>query len=350
MNRTMNRVLRVFVCGTYSDLVVEREAVLDAIRKLQLLPNSMELFGARPDRPLESSLKEVERSDVVIVVVGYRYGTLIPERGTSISEAEYEDGYKLGKPCLVYLRDENVPILPSNMESSPIKMERLERFRATLLERHNVARFRDPADLAVRVAADLGRFAHDREESSRIAKGKSRQDLYKAWTSEFEQRVADLLEQSATSEENYAGRVQGFTLMKAESAISEIPWLASGEFQCSDFRYISFSFAGMELPEPYIWSFTFSIFDASRVKLENHLRYIVNARNAVLVIEYTNRLVPGASEFPVHVHYRKSPLRGFYRSNRGVDVSLRDYFEIFDDVVRRAVKDPAAYWRNLEPS
>ena len=79
----------VFVCSTLSDLSQEREGVLDAIRRLKLQHDSMEFFGARADQPIETCLQEVRASDVLVVIVGHRYGSIVPEFGISYSEAEY---------------------------------------------------------------------------------------------------------------------------------------------------------------------------------------------------------------------------------------------------------------------
>ena len=170
----MNTSLTVFVCSTYTDLSDEREAVLDAIRRLQLQHDSMEFFGARANQPIETCLQEVRRSNIIIVIVGHRYGSLVPEMGISFSEAEYAEGYALKKPCLVYMRDENVPILPKHMERDPEKIQLLEKWKQILQERHTVATFQESNDIAVQVAADLSRTitglektAREREEARR---------------------------------------------------------------------------------------------------------------------------------------------------------------------------------------
>jgi hypothetical protein len=69
----------VFVCSTFSDLSEEREGVLDAIRRLKLQHDSMEFFGARAEQPIETCLQEVRASDVLVVIVGHRYGSIVPE-------------------------------------------------------------------------------------------------------------------------------------------------------------------------------------------------------------------------------------------------------------------------------
>jgi hypothetical protein len=162
----MRTSLKVFLCSTYSDLVNERDAVLDAIRKLQHQHYSMEFFGARTNQPIETCLEEVRRSDVLVVIVGHRYGSLVPNIGISFTEAEYAEGHRLEKPCLVYFRDENVPILPKHIERDPQKIRLLEQFKETLSTRHTIAFFRDAHDLALRVAADLSHTAQALEQEA----------------------------------------------------------------------------------------------------------------------------------------------------------------------------------------
>lgn len=157
----------VFVCSTFSDLSLEREGVLDAIRRLKLQHDSMEFFGARAEQPIETCLQEVRVSDVLVVIVGHRYGSIVPELGISYSEAEYSEGFRLNKPCLVYMRDENVPILPKHMERDSEKLKLLEKWKQLLQSRHTVASFQDGSRLAVQVAADLARTIQDLEETAK---------------------------------------------------------------------------------------------------------------------------------------------------------------------------------------
>jgi hypothetical protein len=85
----------------------------------------------------------------------------------SYSEAEYAEGFRLKKPCLVYIRNENVPVLPRHMERDPEKLKLLEKWKETLQSRHTVATFEDGGRLAVQVAADLARTIQDLEEPPR---------------------------------------------------------------------------------------------------------------------------------------------------------------------------------------
>ena len=174
MAGNMKSSFTVFLCSTYTDLSSERTAVLEAVRKLQLHHDSMEFFGARSSLPIETCLEEVRNSDILVVIIGFKYGTLVPGLPISFSEAEYQEGYRLGKPCLIYLRDDNVPILPRYIERNAERLQALERFKDELKARHTVATFKEASDLAVSVAADLSRTVKAFEENIPSAGGGGR--------------------------------------------------------------------------------------------------------------------------------------------------------------------------------
>ena len=152
----MSDSFTVFVCSTFDDLEQEREAVLDAIRRVQSRHNAMEFFGARPGRPINVCLDEVGKSDLLVIIVGLKYGSLPPGMKVSYSQAEYEEGVRLEKPCLVYLRDDDVPILPKFVEQDADKIKLLRTWKDALNANHTVAKFESWPKLAVQVAADIG--------------------------------------------------------------------------------------------------------------------------------------------------------------------------------------------------
>jgi len=189
----------VFVCSTLSDLSQERKSVLDAIQHLKLQHDSMEFFGARAEQPIETCLQEVRASDILVVIVGFRYGSIVTELGISYTEAEYAEGFRLKKPCLVYMRDENVPILLQHTERDPEKLRLLERWKETLKSRHTVAAFEDGGRLAVRVAADLARTIHDLEEGAK-ARAMARPEGGTALLPEVTDIITEALSQGVAEE------------------------------------------------------------------------------------------------------------------------------------------------------
>jgi tetratricopeptide (TPR) repeat protein len=165
----MSAPFTVFVCSTFDDLEQEREAVLDAIRRVQSRHTAMEFFGARPGRPINICIEEVRKSDLLVVIVGEKYGSLPPGMGVSYSQAEYEEGVRLEKPCLVYLRDDDVPILRKHVERDPDKLRLLDAWKQTLNAAHTVAKFESWPKLAVQVAADIGHFLLERQFAAQLA-------------------------------------------------------------------------------------------------------------------------------------------------------------------------------------
>lgn len=161
----------VFVCGTYADISAERGTVLVAIQKLQLRHNSMEFFGARPEKPIDTCLEEVAQSDILVVIVGDKYGTIVPGMTISFSEAEYQEARRLDKPCLVYVKKQGVAP-PSDQDLKPEKAQLLEKWKSSLRAGQTVWEFPDGNDLAIQVAVDLSRWLNSRGDGGSVDKPK----------------------------------------------------------------------------------------------------------------------------------------------------------------------------------
>jgi uncharacterized protein DUF4062 len=91
--------VKVFVSSTFSDLVAEREAVLNAFAAKQQSALAMEYFLATSSTPLDTALENLRNSDVVILVIGFKAGSLLPhDSQMAYTMAEYKEAVKLGKP------------------------------------------------------------------------------------------------------------------------------------------------------------------------------------------------------------------------------------------------------------
>jgi hypothetical protein len=153
----MPKSLNVFLCSTFEDLSEERSAVLEALRLLELRYDGMEVFGAHDEEPLAVCLERVQRSNLLVVVVGHLYGAMATERGMSFSQAEYIEARRVGKQCIIYFRDDEIPVLPRYFETDPQKLRLLNEWKAHLREKHTVATFKTAEDLAGKVTSDLRR-------------------------------------------------------------------------------------------------------------------------------------------------------------------------------------------------
>ena len=71
--------LKAFLSSTFLDLSEERDAVLKALRKTRTPTIGMEDFLASPGTPLDVALENLRHSDVMILVVGFKAGSLLPD-------------------------------------------------------------------------------------------------------------------------------------------------------------------------------------------------------------------------------------------------------------------------------
>lgn len=96
----MNKKLQVFVSSTYTDLIEERQAAVQAILDAGHIPAGMELFKAGNDSQLKTIYKWIDESDVYMLILGGRYGSIEPKSGKSYTQLEYE--YALSKEIPVF--------------------------------------------------------------------------------------------------------------------------------------------------------------------------------------------------------------------------------------------------------
>jgi Domain of unknown function (DUF4062) len=101
------RKLQVFVSSTFKDLIEERQTAVQAILEAGHIPAGMELFTAGDESQLKIIKRWIEESDVYMLLLGGRYGSIEPNSGKSYTQLEYEYAVKLKKPLfsLVISRD-----------------------------------------------------------------------------------------------------------------------------------------------------------------------------------------------------------------------------------------------------
>lgn len=132
---------RIFVSSTREDLIPYREAVENALTGMEQIPLAMEHFVSSPDSPIDVCLSTVRRSQLYIVIVGMRYGSIEEGSGKSFTELEYDEAVKNKIPILAFIIDEEqCPILPKYVDVGE-KAEKLKEFKAKLNSSYYVSRF-----------------------------------------------------------------------------------------------------------------------------------------------------------------------------------------------------------------
>ena len=97
----MKKKLQVFISSTYKDLQDERQAAVEAVLSTNNIPAGMELFKAGNNSQWETIKRWINDSDVYMLILGGRYGSIEPTSKKSYTHLEYE-----------YAISQNIPVLP----------------------------------------------------------------------------------------------------------------------------------------------------------------------------------------------------------------------------------------------
>src|SRR6185369_8367251 len=99
--------LQVFVSSTFSDLIPERQAAVEAILSAGHIPASMELFAAGDESQMEVIKQWIDESDVYLLILRGRYSSVESKTGKSYTQLEYEYALTQGKPLFACVMTES---------------------------------------------------------------------------------------------------------------------------------------------------------------------------------------------------------------------------------------------------
>ena len=156
---------KIYISSTYGDLKEYREAAYRALRRLGHDAVAMEDYVATGQHPpLDKCLADVANCDWYVGIFAGRYGYVPddnnPER-RSITELEYRQAEKLGKPCFIFLLHEDVAWLPKYMDAltgEGEKGRKIKELRQELGKTKLVSFFKTPDELASLVIASVSRW------------------------------------------------------------------------------------------------------------------------------------------------------------------------------------------------
>ncbi|NBH86742.1 DUF4062 domain-containing protein [bacterium C-53] len=103
----MNKKLQVFVSSTYTDLIEERQTAVQAILDAGHIPAGMELFKAGNESQLNTIYKWIDESDVYMLILGGRYGSIESISNKSYTQLEYEYALNKGIPVFAVVLSES---------------------------------------------------------------------------------------------------------------------------------------------------------------------------------------------------------------------------------------------------
>lgn len=96
--------MKIFISSLISGFEPYREAVKSAILTLRHQPVMAEDFGAQPNSPQIACLQGLRSADMVILVLGHRYGYPQGSSGVSPTHEEFLEAQPR-KPILVFVQD-----------------------------------------------------------------------------------------------------------------------------------------------------------------------------------------------------------------------------------------------------
>ncbi|MDW5266113.1 MAG: DUF4062 domain-containing protein [Edaphobacter sp.] len=158
--RAKGNCVTPFLSSTFIDLVPERKAVLEVLRKKRMPPLAMEDFVASARTPADTALKYLRKSDLMLLVIGFKAGSLLPDgSGATYTSAEYDEVLKMGKTPLVFVKQKKKKGQRNaswhNEETNPIKKKALDDFKAHVGEQFTWVYFTTPESLALAVVLAL---------------------------------------------------------------------------------------------------------------------------------------------------------------------------------------------------
>lgn len=154
----MKRRLQIFVSGTFTDLINERQSAVAAILKAGHIPAGMELFTAGDTSQWITIQRWIDESDGYMLILGGRYGSIEPKTGISYTELEYDYAVQQNKPLFAVVIDNNYLKEKLRVNGSKVierdNVRELELFRKKVLL--NISSFfRDDKDIRLCVHESL---------------------------------------------------------------------------------------------------------------------------------------------------------------------------------------------------
>ncbi len=211
-----SRKLQVFVSSTFNDLVKERQAAVEAILTAGHIPAGMELFTAGDESQMDVIKQWIDESDVYLLILGGRYGSIEATSGKSYTHLEYDYAISKNKPFFAcVIKDDAIEVRVKMEGRSVLETEnpsRLKEFRATVLTK--VSKFWDDTkDIKIAVAETLSGLAR-RDDLVGWVRARAQSDL---------PALAD--EIARLSKENALLRSQMSLLASAEDRINGLTFV-----------------------------------------------------------------------------------------------------------------------------
>ena len=154
--------LQVFVSSTYADMHEERQAAVEAILMAGHIPAGTPLFNAGDELQMQVTSRWIDESDVFLLILGGRYGSIQYQSQKSYMHLEYEYAVERKKPLFALVIDDSyLEEKVKKFGQTAMEVEhpqKLREFRELL--RSRIVRFwSDPRDIKLAILEMLMEFS-----------------------------------------------------------------------------------------------------------------------------------------------------------------------------------------------
>lgn len=186
----MDKKYQVFISSTYTDLLQERQEVLQALLELDCIPVGMELFPAADDDQWTLIKRLIDDCDYYILIIGGRYGS-VSQQGISYTQMEYEYALTNGLPIISFIHKnpENIPVGKS--EKDPHHKAKLEDFKK-LAQQKMCKYWESPTELGSQVSRSLVKLIKDKPQTGWTKANKTASDEATREILELKNRIQEL--------------------------------------------------------------------------------------------------------------------------------------------------------------
>lgn len=115
----MEKIFQIFISSTYEDLKEERQIAVQKVLECHCIPAGMELFTAQSKSQWEIIKKWIDKSDIYLIILGGRYGSIDDTTKLSYTEMEYNYAVEKHKPIIsLILSEDYLKSRPENIQNS----------------------------------------------------------------------------------------------------------------------------------------------------------------------------------------------------------------------------------------
>ncbi|GAB6109038.1 DUF4062 domain-containing protein [Fusibacter bizertensis] len=248
----MKRKLQVFISSTYEDLIEERQAAVQAVLSTGNIPAGMELFSAGDESQLSLIRKWIDESDIYILILGGRYGSIEPTTEKSYIQLEYEYAKSINKPYFTIIINDKALDEKVKLQSKKVlelnEPQKLREFKKMVMSKM-CSFYNDTKDIELAIFKKMSEY-NDRSDLDGWISGKDLKsiDYYtdeiirmsnenrtlKTKNEELEKRIIEIMSQHKSSLERTSNKGKSLKDDDFERRVIRVLKLMNAERQDAD--------------------------------------------------------------------------------------------------------------------